>query len=107
MSQRVPVIAASSRSTSARVSTTGSRGGRLGRCTPSSHASSRPSTSRYRNRIAESAWFCVAAATWRSAARWLRKAVTSASPIASGCRLPLKKMKRLIQCTYASSVRRL
>jgi hypothetical protein len=45
------------RSTSARVSTVGSRGGRLARSSPWSHASSRPSTSLYRNSSAESAWF--------------------------------------------------
>jgi len=41
-SQRVPVSCASRRSASARVRTTGSRGGRLARTSPSSHASFPP-----------------------------------------------------------------
>ena len=37
-----------------------------------------------------SAWFCAAAATSRSRARWLRNAVTSSAPSPDGCRLPEK-----------------
>jgi len=40
------------------------------------------------NRIAESAWFCVPAATPRPTARSFRKVVSSASPSSRGWRLP-------------------
>ena len=54
---------------------------------------------------AESAWFCVAAATSRSVASQLRNAVTSRAPISAGWRLPWKSTKYRIQYQYAFSVR--
>jgi hypothetical protein len=51
----------------------------------------------YRKSSADSAWFCVAAATLRRLASQLRNAVTSAAPMAAGWRLPWKKMKYRIQ----------
>ena len=43
------------------------------------------------------AWFWVEAAAFRRAAKWVKKAVTSASPISRGCRLPWNRIKRLTQ----------
>ncbi len=69
--------------------------------------SSIPSTSRYRNSTADNAWFCVLADTLPSLAKCERKASTSGAPIRRGCRFPLAMMNRLIQYTYACSVRKL
>jgi hypothetical protein len=49
----------------------------------------------------------VEAATRRSNAREERNRVTSSAPISAGWRFPWKKMYRLIQAMYASSVLRL
>jgi hypothetical protein len=46
----------------------------------------------------------VEAATWRTVARWERKAATCSFPISLGCRTPWKKMKRRIHWRYAFSV---
>jgi hypothetical protein len=57
--------------------------------------------------VSLSAWFWVEAATLLWTASEVKNAVTSAAPISAGWRLPWKKMERLIQWTYAFSVRRL
>ena len=98
-SQGVPRRWSSTAATSSTVSTTGMRVGRLARTTSSSQGRSRPSTSLYRNSSALRAWFWVEALTWRSLARWVRKALTSCSPSSSGWRLPWWTMKRRIQRT--------
>ena len=48
---------------------------------------------------ASSTWFWVEAPTWRSAARWVRKALTSAAPISRGCLRPFQTMNRRIKST--------
>src|SRR2546427_13085678 len=63
--------------TSSRVRTTGRYGGRLGRTTSSSHGSSTPRTSRYRNSSPLKAWFWVDAATFPSTARDVRNSRSS------------------------------
>jgi hypothetical protein len=50
---------------------------------------------------------CVEALTFRSVARWVRNWLTCSSSRCSGCLIPWKCTKRLVQPTYASSVRRL
>ncbi len=44
--------------------------------------------------MAERAWFCVEAATFRWVAKYDKDAVTSAAPMMLGWRLPSKMMKR-------------
>jgi hypothetical protein len=62
--------------------------GRLARTTPSIRSSGCFSTCSYRNRIAESAWFCVDAATCSSTARLVRNRLTSVSASRRGCGKP-------------------
>jgi hypothetical protein len=64
-------------------------------------------TSRYRNSSADSAWFCVLAATCPRTARSDKNCSTSVAPIVRGWRLPLLKMNRRIHATYTFSVRKL
>lgn len=67
-----------------------------GRLTPSSQGRSMPNTSRYRNRMALSAWLWVDADTFRSLASMLRNASTSAAPMSRGCRIsPLRPCHRM------------
>jgi hypothetical protein len=84
----VPRSPASTRSTSARVNTTGNRTGARARTTSPRPASGRPTTSRYSSRSAANACPGVDAATRRSTARCVRNAATSRSPSSRGCRSP-------------------
>lgn len=77
------VEALEDRGHSERVRTTGSRAGRRACTRSSSHPSSIFNTLRYRKRIALSAWFWVDALTFRSTARWDRKAHPVESHIAA------------------------
>ncbi len=85
--------------TSRLVITSGSRWGFLARTTPSIHGTSTFRTSRKRKRRAARAWFCVAAETPPSTARWDRKVLISPAPMSLGWRLSWKRMKRRAQAT--------
>lgn len=75
-------ISGSTRRTSSTLSTTGNFAGRLARVASVSSFCS--STWVYRKRIAESAWFCVLAATFRSIARYDRIALPHCFPVLQG-----------------------
>jgi hypothetical protein len=72
---------------SCRLSTVGTRWGRLGRAARIDSLNSFPSACGQRNSSALKAWFWVDAATICSTARSVRKASIPRSPIAWGCRL--------------------
>lgn len=97
MSQGRPSICARIAFTSGTDSTVGNLRGRLARVRWSSQGSSMSRTSRYRNRSADRAWFCVLAATLPSLASAERKDSISGAPMSRGWRLPFARMNRRIQ----------
>ena len=86
---------------------TGARGRAFARTACVGSAIGAPSTSRYRNSSAASAWFCVLGATRPSTARWVRNCSTSRPPRSRGCRVPWNRTNRRTQPAYDASVRRL